>query len=180
MEKLSAIILHPFAMSINPILLTSNVSTNVGVEEVGGMAKIVQEYGVTTVCCVLLIIFAAIMFREILDRYRKTDDELLKSLNDALSTIENIKNSNVNVAGCFDKHNMKATLEFENVKRELEDIVELIEDSNKESELLRKTLEEVKEQNERLQKMLDKQMSIIAQLSQSINQQNTNKNTMSR
>lgn len=178
MREFFTLIQRPISVSSNAILLSSENS--IGVDEVDGMAKLIQEYGITTICCVILIIFATIMFKELIGQNRKMDEKLLNSLNEALDTIKNIKDSNVNVAGCFDKHNMKSTMEFENVKRGLEDIARSIEDVNKENELLRKSVDEAKEQNERLQKMLDKQMGIIANLSQSINQSNGNKNTMSR
>lgn len=168
--------------SIPFVLLTANGANSVGtVSEMGSIAKLIQDYGITTMCCVLLIIFSIVMFRNMSSRADKIDSDLMNDFSKAVSSIKTIMDSNTNAAGCFDKLNMRTTLEFEMVKSKLNEILKILEHSEKENKALVEEVDELKAHCEKLQKTVDRQMSIITQIQQSTNQQNSgNKNTMSR
>lgn len=127
--------------SLLPTISPFPTMLTVSVNETSTTAKMIQDYGITTVLCAIVIIFSIFMFNNIIHRSNKTDETVVKLLNEIKSTVNTIKNSDVDVAGSFDKHNTKFVIEMEHLKGEVKSIEEKLDDmAHDDIESLRKIL----------------------------------------
>lgn len=108
------------------------VQTDLPVDEVSKMANVIDDHGFMIAGCSVLLIMTLGLFLALLRRTNR-DENIVKLLVDLTNTINNIKNSDIDVAGSFDKHNTKFILEIERVKSAINEIQVKLNDIDHES-----------------------------------------------
>lgn len=108
-------------------LLTTQTTTNIPMDEISQAATLIEKHGLPTIMCAVLIIMTLMLFIWLLRRTNR-DETIVKLLVDLTTTVNNIKNSDVDVAGSFDKHNTRFVLEIENVKTAIKDVQHKLDD----------------------------------------------------
>lgn len=119
-------------LALSTLLLTETLPTDVSIDGVAQVSKIITEYGIMAVCCAIFIIMALVMFNVMVKKYVKQDEATNKSILETLQMLKDMKNNNVNIAGSFDKHNMIATQEFKNIETELKTLTDTVSNFSKE------------------------------------------------
>lgn len=115
------------------VMLAAQTTNELPITEVSGMAKSIDEYGIMVVMCAVLLMFTLILFRSTIRRANR-DEVIIKMISDLANTINNIKNSDVDIAGSFDKHNTKLVLESEHIKSLLQTVEEKLASVDKDEQ----------------------------------------------
>lgn len=113
---------------VSPIVgLMAQTSTDLSLDNVKGTAEAIERYGIMPIMCAVLLLFSMAMFWSILRRNNR-DETIIKLLSELTNTVNTIKNSDIDVAGSFDKHNTKFILEVEHIKAAIKSVEETLGD----------------------------------------------------
>lgn len=108
-------------------VLAAQSTPDIPIDSITNTAKSIEEFGISTVMCAVLLIFTGIMFTTIIRRTSK-DEVIVKLLTDLTNTVNTIKNSDVDVASSFDRHNTKFILEVEHLKMGIKSVEDKLVD----------------------------------------------------